>query len=223
MYSFIYFYLICLYFLLHRMLYTATHSESTAIPAKCIYSFVMSLCTNFARVVLVGHTIVVPNKSYIISSHLISSHLISSHLISSHLISSHLISSHLISSHLISSHLISSHLISSHLISSHLISSHLISSHLISSHLISSHLISSHLISSHLISSHLISSHLISSHLISSYLILSYFISYRITLSGSIHRTHMATLGSPTTGTSFVTRFSWSSDSWISVGKARVP
>ena len=58
----------------HLMLYTAPHNEymSTAVLTISMYSSVMSLCTYKARVVglLVGHTIVVTNKSYIISSYL---------------------------------------------------------------------------------------------------------------------------------------------------------
>ena len=44
-----------------------------AVSTICIYSSAMSLCTYYARVVLVGHSIVVPNKSYLILSYLISS------------------------------------------------------------------------------------------------------------------------------------------------------
>ena len=50
----------------HPLLYTAHHNEymSTAVSSICIYSYVMSLCTYYMRGVLVGPTIVVPNKYY---------------------------------------------------------------------------------------------------------------------------------------------------------------
>ena len=56
----------------HLMLYTAPHNEYTTcqplFSTICIYSSAMSLCTYYARVVLVGHTIVAPNKSDLILS-----------------------------------------------------------------------------------------------------------------------------------------------------------
>ena len=52
------------------MLYTAPHEYmSTVVSTICIYSIAMSLCTYYARVVLVGHTIVVPSIAYTISGY----------------------------------------------------------------------------------------------------------------------------------------------------------